>query len=160
MRRPRWPASATKSDNYSIGRRRTLVLERAFFTEPRYPRLGFDTNSCRPMRPSEPPFPAPRVISVLRAALLVPLLLGACRTVERGAASARPEAERIRRDIAYLADDRLEGRGTGTAGNDSAAAWLARRYESLGPRAIVAESPAAACPVSAPSRTPAAGPVR
>ena len=100
------------------------------------------------MRPSEPPFPAPRVISVLRAALLVPLLLGACRTVERGAASARPEAERIRRDIAYLADDRLEGRGTGTAGNDSAAAWLARRYESLGPRAIVAESPAAACPAN------------
>jgi hypothetical protein len=97
------------------------------------------------MRPSEPPFPAPRVISVLRTALLVPLLLGACRTVERGVASARPDAERLRRDIAYLADDRLEGRGTGTAGNDSAAAWLGRRYESLRLRPIVAETPGAEC---------------
>ena len=97
------------------------------------------------MRPSEPSFPAPRVIGALRAALLVPLLLGGCRTVERGAASARPEAERIRRDIAYLADDRLDGRGTGTAGNDSAAAWLARRYESLKLRPLVGETPGSDC---------------
>lgn len=37
----------------------------------------------------------------------------------------------IHDDIAYLASDRLEGRLTGTAGNDSAAAYLARRYETL-----------------------------
>ena len=67
----------------------------------------------------------------LYAALLMPVLLVACRTVERGAASVRPEADRILRDIAHLADDRLDGRGTGTAGNDSAAAWLARRYVEL-----------------------------
>ncbi|HJU66340.1 MAG TPA: M28 family peptidase [Gemmatimonadaceae bacterium] len=38
----------------------------------------------------------------------------------------------IRRDIEYLASDSLEGRGTGTAGNDSAAAYIARRYQALG----------------------------
>jgi hypothetical protein len=96
------------------------------------------------MRPSELSIPI-RVISVLRTALLVPVLVVACRTVERGAGPARPEAERIQRDIAYLADDRLEGRGTGTAGNDSAATWLARRYEALGLRSIVADSSRPGC---------------
>ena len=38
----------------------------------------------------------------------------------------------IRRDIEFLASDRLEGRLAGTPGNDSAAAYLARRYRSLG----------------------------
>ncbi|MDQ3808901.1 MAG: hypothetical protein M3336_01280, partial [Chloroflexota bacterium] len=37
----------------------------------------------------------------------------------------------MRRDITYLASDALEGRGTGTAGNDSAAAYIARRYATL-----------------------------
>ena len=37
----------------------------------------------------------------------------------------------IRRDVEHLASDALEGRGTGTAGNDSAAAYIARRFESL-----------------------------
>ncbi|HYN81485.1 MAG TPA: M28 family peptidase [Gemmatimonadaceae bacterium] len=38
----------------------------------------------------------------------------------------------ILRDIAYLASDQLEGRLTGTPGNDTAAAYLARRYKTLG----------------------------
>ena len=38
----------------------------------------------------------------------------------------------IRRDIEYLASERLAGRMTGTPGNDSAAAYLARRYAELG----------------------------
>jgi aminopeptidase YwaD len=97
------------------------------------------------MRPSEPRPHAPRAVHVLRTALLASVLLAACRTVERGAASARPEAERIQRDIAYLADDRLEGRATGTAGNDSAAAWLARRHRALGLAAIVPETAPGAC---------------
>ena len=92
------------------------------------------------MRLSELSLPAR--VSALRTALLVPVLLVACRTVERGAGSARPEAERIQRDIAYLADDRLDGRGTGTAGNDSAASWLARRHQALGLRPIVSDSSA------------------
>jgi hypothetical protein len=40
----------------------------------------------------------------------------------------------LRRDIDYLASDALEGRLTGTPGNDSAAAYIARRYELLGLR--------------------------
>jgi len=38
----------------------------------------------------------------------------------------------IAADIAYLASPALEGRAAGTRGNDSAAAFLARRHESLG----------------------------
>jgi Peptidase family M28/PDZ domain len=38
----------------------------------------------------------------------------------------------VRNDIGYLASDALEGRGTGTPGNDSAAAFAARRYAALG----------------------------
>lgn len=38
----------------------------------------------------------------------------------------------LRRDITYLASDALEGRLTGTPGNDSAAAYIARRYGTLG----------------------------
>lgn len=37
----------------------------------------------------------------------------------------------LRRDITHLASDSLEGRLTGTPGNDSAAAYIARRYARL-----------------------------
>jgi len=67
-------------------------------------------------------------------------LSGACRTAEPVPAPvATPDADRIQRDIAWLADDRLAGRGTGTAGNDSAAAWLARRHAALGLRPVLAD---------------------
>jgi hypothetical protein len=97
------------------------------------------------MRPSEPSLPAPRAVTILRAALLSAALLAACRTAERGAPHLRADAERIRRDIAYLADDRLEGRGTGTAGNDSAASWLARRHTALGLDPVVVDSERSGC---------------
>jgi hypothetical protein len=45
--------------------------------------------------------------------------------------SALQDTALIRKDITYLASDALEGRGTGTAGNDSAAAYIARLYASL-----------------------------
>jgi len=45
---------------------------------------------------------------------------------------ARADSTAIRRDVSYLASDALEGRGTGTPGNDSAASYLARRYAALG----------------------------
>ncbi|MEI6813575.1 MAG: M20/M25/M40 family metallo-hydrolase [bacterium] len=58
---------------------------------------------------------------------------GATRRVAAAPAfSAGNDAAMIARDIGYLADPRLEGRGTGTAGNDSAAAYLVRRYAELG----------------------------
>src|SRR5215208_7988344 len=99
------------------------------------------------MHTPEPCPRPPRVTNVLHTALLVPVLLVACRTVERGAASARPDADRLQRDIAYLADDRLEGRGTGTAGNDSAASWLARRHAALGLKPVVVDTTRDGCTV-------------
>jgi aminopeptidase YwaD len=56
----------------------------------------------------------------------------ACASYVRPAAPPSPDSTLIRRDIEYLASDRLEGRLTGTPGNDSAAAYIARRYKSLG----------------------------
>ncbi|MEX2155037.1 MAG: M28 family peptidase [Gemmatimonadaceae bacterium] len=58
------------------------------------------------------------------------------RSGARASAAAQADSVRIRRDIQYLASDALEGRGTGTAGNDSAAAFAARRYDALGLRAV------------------------
>src|SRR6185503_13221796 len=64
--------------------------------------------------------------------------LNACATVARNAPSSAngPDSTRIREDIRYLASDALEGRGTGTPGNDSAAAFVARRYAALGLRPL------------------------
>ena len=62
-------------------------------------------------------------------------VLAACSTAvstskaDYGLATADSTA--IRADIAYLSSDKLEGRLTGTAGNDSAAAFIARRYQFL-----------------------------
>lgn len=64
----------------------------------------------------------------------LPVVVGCARTAPSVAAA--PDSARLRADVAYLAADALEGRGTGTAGNDSAAAYIARRYASLGLRAV------------------------
>lgn len=40
--------------------------------------------------------------------------------------------DRIRADVAYLADDKLEGRGTGTRGYELAASYVAKRFADLG----------------------------
>ena len=48
---------------------------------------------------------------------------------------AAADSAAIRSDISYLASDVLEGRLTGTPGNDSAAAYIARRYDYLRLRA-------------------------
>jgi aminopeptidase YwaD len=57
---------------------------------------------------------------------------GGAATASAPAAKPADDAAAIARDIGYLADPRLEGRGTGTAGNDSAAAYLVRRYAEIG----------------------------
>jgi len=63
------------------------------------------------------------------------LQLTACATAgSGGGATLAPDSLRVRRDIEYLASDKLEGRGTGTAGQDSAAAYAAQRYTTLGLR--------------------------
>ena len=58
--------------------------------------------------------------------------LSGCASIRSSTARATPDSSRVRSDINFLASDALEGRGTGTAGNDSAAAFAARRYSSLG----------------------------
>jgi aminopeptidase YwaD len=69
--------------------------------------------------------------------LFAAISLAACRPSPAPSAAARltPDSLRIRRDIEYLASPALGGRLTGTPGNDSAAAYIARRYASLGLRA-------------------------
>ncbi len=67
------------------------------------------------------------------------LAIAACATASTSSAPslgpAIADSVIIRNDIAYLASDKLEGRLTGTPGNDSAAAYIARRYASLNLRA-------------------------
>jgi hypothetical protein len=71
-----------------------------------------------------------------RAALAVALsFVAACGVATgapRPAVPAAPDSVAIRADVRYLASPRLEGRLTGTPGNDSAAAYIARRYARLG----------------------------
>ena len=63
--------------------------------------------------------------------------LSACNPpTTRATATLAPDSMAIRRDVGYLASDALAGRLTGTPGNDSAAAFLARRYATLGLQAM------------------------
>ena len=70
-----------------------------------------------------------------RRALLVAAAACAasCRPPAAGPRPAlAPDSLAVRQDIDYLAGPALAGRLTGTPGNDSAAAYLARRYRALG----------------------------
>ncbi|MGZ8492489.1 MAG: M20/M25/M40 family metallo-hydrolase [Gemmatirosa sp.] len=75
------------------------------------------------------------VVAGALAASVLPIALAAQGA--RTGSVARAAEERLRRDIAHLADDRLEGRFTGTPGNDSAAAYVARRFASLRLKPVV-----------------------
>jgi aminopeptidase YwaD len=68
-----------------------------------------------------------RVALVATAALVV-----GCHSPGVSPAPSAPDSVAIQRDISYLASERLAGRLTGTPGNDSAAAYIARRYAALG----------------------------
>src|SRR4051812_48717155 len=69
--------------------------------------------------------------------LVAAVAFGACTTFTSSqVVASAPDSIRIRNDIRYLASDALEGRGTGTPGNDSAAAFAAKRYAALGLRAL------------------------
>jgi hypothetical protein len=65
------------------------------------------------------------IVGTVAVALALPL---AAQRVEPTA----PQVMRMTRDLRYLADDAREGRGVGTAGLDSAAAYLARAFEVIG----------------------------
>jgi hypothetical protein len=69
-------------------------------------------------------------VLTVAGALMAPAVDAQTRPA-RGARAGAAQPERLQRDIAYLAADRMEGRATGTAGNDSAAAYIARRFAAL-----------------------------
>ncbi len=60
--------------------------------------------------------------------LVLPLLL----LLAAGDARAQGSKPRIQDDIRYLSEDRLGGRLTGTAGADSAAAYIRQRFQAIG----------------------------
>jgi hypothetical protein len=62
----------------------------------------------------------------------IALSIAACRPASVAVvAPMQPDTLRLLQDVQYLASDALEGRGTGTAGNDSAAAYIAAHFRSL-----------------------------
>ncbi|MFN8666742.1 MAG: M28 family peptidase [Gemmatimonadaceae bacterium] len=81
-----------------------------------------------------------RVPAPLVAALAL-TIFGACHRGAPSAAStpaaAVPDSARLAADVGYLASDALEGRRTGTAGNDSARDFIARRFSALRLRKVV-----------------------
>jgi len=66
----------------------------------------------------------------MRSTLLAALLTCAAFSSPSIAQTFSPE--RIRADVAFLADDLLEGRATGTRGYDIAARYVATRFEGIG----------------------------
>jgi peptidase M28-like protein/PDZ domain-containing protein len=70
-------------------------------------------------------------LSIRHLALLLPFA-AACHVGRSGhSASVNADSTLVMRDVRHLASDSLEGRGTGTPGNDSAAAYIARRFAAL-----------------------------
>ena len=66
------------------------------------------------------------------AVLSVVVFLSAChRVAPTPAILSTPPADQLRADVTVLASAEFDGRGTGTAGNDSAAVFIARRYNAL-----------------------------
>lgn len=66
-------------------------------------------------------------------ALIASLLLGACATSGDGsAATGEVSADRLNAYVRELADDRYEGRGPGTPGEELTVQWIAAQFEALG----------------------------
>src|SRR6185295_3232121 len=79
------------------------------------------------------PRPILRTVGAVASLVIVTLGTNACRGPSSvPSPAATPDTAAMMRDVRYLASDALEGRGTGTAGNDSAAAYIARRFAGLG----------------------------
>ena len=98
------------------------------------------------------------VPTLLLAPVAAVLVAAACRGTSRPATPAAgprtPDTASIARDVAHLASDALEGRGTGTAGNDSASAYIGRRFTSIGLTPLLSQSAdARVCTSSATAHT-------
>lgn len=70
-------------------------------------------------------------MNATRLAIIALLALNAAARAQNPPAGARAGATRIANDIRYLASDSLGGRLTGSPGNDSAAAYIERRFQEL-----------------------------
>ena len=68
-----------------------------------------------------------RSFTVVRHVILVLMLCGACAPPAHA-----PSPPGVATDVAYLASRALAGRGAGSRGGDSAAAYIAREYQRLG----------------------------
>ena len=76
---------------------------------------------------------APRGVPFLLACVVATTACGATSSGRsRDARADLPDTAAIVADVRYLASDALEGRATGTPGNDSAAAYISRRFERIG----------------------------
>src|SRR5580692_6416208 len=77
-----------------------------------------------------------RVASCMGALIVIALLAGTSIVLagndaaDETSATIRPEA--IRAKMSFLADDLLEGRGTGTRGHEIAAKFMASEFEAMG----------------------------
>src|SRR3954469_21360264 len=82
----------------------------------------------------------------LTALAFVTSVTAACHRSPSGPAPvAAPDTAAVMRDVRYLASDALEGRGTGTAGNDSAGGYIAGRFSGLGLTPAFASTDARVC---------------
>jgi len=95
-----------------------------------------------------------RAVVVAPLAALVLSAAGCRSAVGSPSPSAAPDTASVMRDVRYLASDALEGRGTGSAGNDSAAAYISRRFASIGVSPAFASGDGRLCSVVT-GRTPA-----
>ena len=96
-------------------------------------------------------------LTLFRALALFIALTAGCRVPEQGSpAPAGNAADRIMADVRTLSSDLMEGRGTGTAGNNRAAAFIARRHADLGLAALAVDTARSECrtaPAPASCRT-------
>jgi Zn-dependent M28 family amino/carboxypeptidase len=79
-----------------------------------------------------PARPSPAALLVVLALAAAPRLHAQFGTLPRDTTPPPPPPIRPLDDIKFLSDDRLAGRLTGTPGADTAAAYLARRFEAAG----------------------------
>lgn len=85
------------------------------------------------------PFVRTTLAFVLPVTLLVTAACGATNRISTGIS---PDTARLARSVSILAADSMEGRGTGTAGNNAAARWLASQLQAAGVRML---APGGAC---------------
>src|SRR5947209_19668336 len=75
----------------------------------------------------------PVILSVLLSASPIPAHVAAAGlSKDAEQAMNAIDSEKIRATVKYLADDALEGRGTGQKGGDKAADWLGTQFKAYG----------------------------